>query len=91
MVGLRPLFDSGFQHNVNKSYLFLPKEGWNTGYIHVLLNKLGGVFNIISIQEVFIPYWKFEYIENVTLNCGKKWEVYGATKMTHLAFLFLMH
>ena len=45
-----PFCDSVFQYNMNKILWFVPKKGWNTGCIHVVLNELWAVFMHFCIR-----------------------------------------
>ena len=67
----------------------MPERGWNLGYTHVLLDELWNIhaqwanlwavfiYFYISIHQVFIPYWNFEYTKAVTLHCGKSGRWHG--------------
>ena len=58
--------------------MFVPEEGWNLGYIHILLDELrsyspnmySGQYSRHVIISVLIPYWNFEHTRTVILNSG---------------------
>ena len=62
--------------HMNFICMFVPK-GWNSHYIHILLDWLWKVFMHYwltfgqAFMQVFMPYWNFEYTNTVTLHCGK--------------------
>ena len=58
------------------NYMFVPEEGWNSGYIHILnsghihlICVLGSIHDMLYITSVLIP-WKFEHTRTVILNSG---------------------
>ena len=61
---VKPPFDSGFQYNLNDEFLFLQnKKGWNTGYIHEVLNELWEFMGMSIYAILHKCSWNFEYTE----------------------------